>query len=74
MSLDVYENCVAMSCVFSPSVYVDSSWVQVAKYIAQAEMKVSIQMHRLFFVDRYVRAAFRDVFGTQLTITDFMKA
>ena len=61
-----------MIYIFSISIYVDSSWLPVKKYI-EKEMKVQHTEEEPIYFDHYDPDALHDILDTQHKITQYMQ-
>jgi len=72
MILDIYRGCFEKIYVFSPSVYLDGTWLPVKDYI-ENEMKVKHTKEDLIYFDEYIPSDLEKIIDTQRKITEYMK-
>ena len=72
MILDIYEGCFDKIYIFSPSVYLDHTWIPVKEYKEKMKLKDDDKEDPVYF-DEYDSEALMKIMETQMKITDYMK-
>ena len=72
MILDIYKDCFKRIYIFSPSVYVDSSWIPIGFFI-ENDMKVQRTDDDPIYFDHCVSEELHEILDTQHKIIEYTK-